>query len=336
MNKDDIKVRMGFILMSQFTLGAFAAFADLLGLLNAGAENAGPCTWEIVADTLIPVRSAGGVQVVPTGLLGDPLRFDYVVVVGGPFPPPPGYSPELLAWLREAARGGRHLLGLCNGVFALAQAGAMKGHRLCVPSPLYRDFVQRFPAFTPDQLVVDRTTVIDRRCLTCAGGAAVADLAMRILCRHVPEPDVQRAFRQLQMESAESAHPVQPPPVDLPADCPAAVRRAVTLIEQYAGSALSLDGLSDRLGLSPRQLQRLFRQHLATTPQAYARQVRLRLAAWMLMRTGRSLAAIASDCGFADAAHMSRAFRAEHGISPGAWRRHRRLREGSPGGGEPA
>ncbi|CAM5180187.1 Transcriptional regulator GlxA family with amidase domain OS=Castellaniella defragrans OX=75697 GN=HNR28_002980 PE=4 SV=1 [Castellaniella defragrans] len=335
MNIDDIKVRMGFVLLPQFTLGAFAAFTDLLGLLNAGTEDAGPCVWEVVADTLIPVRSASGVQVVPTGLLGDPQRFDYVLVVGGPFSAPPEYSPELLAWIRDAARGDRHLLGLCNGVFALAQAGVMAGHRVCVPNSLYREFMQRFPAFAPDQVVVDRTTVIDRRRITCTGGAATADLAVRILRRHVSDPDVQRAFRRLQMEAAESAYPIQPPPADLPADCPAAVQRAVLLIEQYAGNALSLSGLSDRLGLSPRQLQRLFKQHLDTTPQAYARRVRLRMADWMLVHTDGSLAAIASDCGFADAAHMSRAFQAVHGSSPGAWRRRSRAsrlprpREGS-------
>ena len=91
--------------------------------------------------------------------------------------------------------------------------------------------------------------------------------------------------------------------------------------------------LADRLGLSPRQLQRLFRQHLDTTPQAYARVVRLRQAAWMLRHTDKAIAAIASDCGFADAAHMGRAFRAAHGMAPGAWRRTGREGVDESGGG---
>jgi len=317
----NISVRLGFVLMPQFAMGAFAAFTDLLGLLDSQTDTPGPCSWEVVADTLIPVRSASGVQVVPTDLLGDPLRFDYIVVVGGLQAPADPARPGLLAWLRQAARGGRHLAALCNGVFALAQAGVASGYRLCIGGHLYRDFIERHPAWPPDRLVTDRPAVFDRRRISCAGGPAVTDVAVRILARHLPRADIQRALRLLQIEAGEPHSQVQPPPPGVPADSPPALRRAVLLIQQYAGQGLSLAELSSRLGLSPRQLQRLFRQHLGTTPQAHARTVRLRLVAWMLRQTDKSIAAVASDCGFADAAHMGRAFRAEYGSSPGAWRR---------------
>ncbi|HEX7388154.1 MAG TPA: helix-turn-helix domain-containing protein [Castellaniella sp.] len=312
---------MGFVLLPQFALNAFSSFADLLALLGVETEAPGSCDWEVVAQTLIPVRSASGVQVVPTHLLGDPQRFDYVVVVGGPLSPREADTAALSPWLKEAARCGCHLLGLCNGVFALAQAGVLAGYRLCVPGDLLWEFERRFPSFLPDQLVVDRTMVFDRRRITCAGGAAVSDLASRVLCRHVPRADVQRALRRLQLPATESTHPIQPPPAGLPAGCPAALQRAVLLIEQYAGNTLAVDDLADKLGLSSRQLQRLFSRYLATTPQAYARRIRLRLVRWMLVHSDKSLAAIASDCGFADAAHMSRAFHAAHGTPPGVWRR---------------
>lgn len=322
MNKNDISVRIGFVLLPQFTMGAFAAFADLLGLLDAQTGTPGPCAWEVVAETLIPVRSASGIQVVPTDLLGDPLRFDYVVVVGGPFAPMAEAGPALSAWLRQAARGGRHLVGLCNAVHALARAGVLTGYRLCVGGDQYRDFTDRFPAIAPERIVTDRPSLFDRRRITCVGGAAVTDVAVRILRRHLPEADVRRALRGLQIDAAAGqGGQIQPPPPGVPADSPSALRRATLVIEQYAGQIPSLPDLADRLGLSPRQLQRLFRQHLDTTPQAYARTVRVRQAAWMLRHTDKTIAAIASDCGFADAAHMGRVFRAAHGMAPGAWRR---------------
>lgn len=321
MNKNDITVRLGFVLLPQFTMAAFAAFADLLGILGADAETSGHCAWEVVADTLIPVRSASGIQIVPTDLLGDPLRFDEVILVGGPLASPDAYPRELSNWLRQAARGGCYLAGLCNGVFALAAAGVLAGHRVCVASTHYRDFTQRFPSFAPEQIVVDRQLVSDRRRMTCAGGAAVNEMAVRMLCRHLPEAGVQSALRRLQLETTESSQQIQPPPADLPPGCPPAVQRAALMIEQYAGHALSLPALADRVGMSPRQLQRLFGQHLRMTPQAYARGVRLRLAEWALVHTDKSIATIASDCGFADAAHMGRTFRAAFGVAPGLWRR---------------
>lgn len=322
MNKSDISVRIGFVLLPQFAMGAFAAFTDLLGLLDAQTDTSGPCAWEVVADTLIPVRSASGIQVVPTDLLGDPLRFDYLVVVGGPLSPAAGAGPALSAWLRQAAQGGRYLVGLCNAVHVLVGAGVMAGYQLCVSGDQYRDFADRFPAIDPERIVTDRPWVFDRRRMTCVGGAAVIDVAVRMLRRHVPEADIQRALRCLQCDAAGGqSGQVQPPPPGVPADSPPALRRATLVIEQYAGQIPDMGGLADRLGVSARQLQRLFRQHLNTTPQAYARAVRLRQAAWLLQHTDKAVAAIASDCGFADAAHMGRAFRAKYGQAPGAWRR---------------
>ncbi len=322
MDETDISIRIGFVLLPQFTMGAFAAFADLLGLLDVQTDTAGPCAWEVVADTLIPVRSASGIQIVPTDLLGDPLRFGYIVLVGGAMAPAAETGSSLLAWLRLAAQGGCHLVGLCNAVYPLARAGVLAGHRICVGGDQYGDFADRFPAMAPERIVTDRPVVFDRRCVTCVGGAAVTDVAVRILRRHLPEADIRRALRSLQID-ADGARggQIQPPPPGVPADSPPALRRAALVIEQYAGQIPSLGDLAGRLGLSARQLQRLFRQHLDTTPQAYARRVRLRQAAWMLRHTDKSIAAIASDCGFADAAHMGRVFRAAHGMAPGAWRR---------------
>ena len=75
MNKIDISVRLGFVLLPQFAMGAFAAFADLLGLLDAQTDTAGPCAWEVVADTLIPVRSASGIAAAIAFLMSDGAAF---------------------------------------------------------------------------------------------------------------------------------------------------------------------------------------------------------------------------------------------------------------------
>jgi transcriptional regulator GlxA family with amidase domain len=43
----------------------------------------------------------------------------------------------------------------------------------------------------------------------------------------------------------------------------------------------------------------------------------------MIETTSRSLADIAAECGFCDAAHLIRLFRSELGVTPGALRRQR-------------
>lgn len=315
-------VRFGFILLPQFTMTAFSGLLDVLRLSADEGDLSRPlrCTWEVIAQTLIPVRSSSGIQIVPTDLLGDPTRFDYIVVVGGQWRGRQSTSPEIIDYLRQAARAERHIVGLCTGVFALAQAGVLAGHRACVSWFHYWDFIHQFPSFNSEAIVADRLYVFDRRRITCSGGPASIDVAARILKRHLDPADVGKALRILQVDDADRNQPIQPLPPDVPVDLPTPVRRAVLLMQQHAGQALELSDLADRLGLSPRQLQRLFKASMGISPQAYARDLRLRLAAWMLDHTAKSIAAIASDCGFADAAHMGRAFRQGHGMSPGAWR----------------
>jgi hypothetical protein len=48
--------------------------------------------------------------------------------------------------------------------------------------------------------------------------------------------------------------------------------------------------------------------------------VRLRTAAWLLTSSDRTVADIATSCGFADASHLGREFRKQFGATPAAYR----------------
>jgi len=58
-------------------------------------------------------------------------------------------------------------------------------------------------------------------------------------------------------------------------------------------------------------------------PQAYARQIRLRTAAWLLTSSDKTVADIASSCGFSDASHLGREFRKQFGLPPMMYREQR-------------
>ncbi|MGE4450732.1 GlxA family transcriptional regulator [Castellaniella sp.] len=330
-------VRFGFILLPHFTLTAFSGMLDVLRLAGDEGDHSRPlrCSWQVIDETLTPVRSSSGIQVVPSETLGDPSRFDYLVVVGGLLKRPP-VNPGLLEFIRQAARADVTLVGLCTGVFTLMQAGVLAGHRICISWFHYWDFLERFPATDPGQVCADRLYVFDRRRITCSGGRASIDVAAEILGRHVDRPIVQKALRILQVDDAGRANAAQPlPPGAQPATHPV-VRRAVLLMEQHVGRALGLGELAGRLGISVRHLERLFKEATGQSPQAYARGIRLRLAAWMLTHTKKTISAIASECGFSDASHLGREFRAAFLMSPSAWRDRAQLPDAllPPRGGE--
>jgi AraC-like DNA-binding protein len=103
----------------------------------------------------------------------------------------------------------------------------------------------------------------------------------------------------------------------LPSNAPASM---VNVRDRLAAEALNPPSLQDMaapLGLSRYQLLRRFTEVYGLPPHAWLRTYRLERAR-ALMATGMPLAAIAAECGFADQSHMTRAFRALLGYSPGA------------------
>ncbi|PMS33370.1 AraC family transcriptional regulator with amidase-like domain [Trinickia symbiotica] len=319
------RIRFGIVLMPNFTLTAFSGFVDMLRLSADDSDFSKPvrCAWSVVGKTLAPVRASCGIQVTPWETYDEAEPFDYVVVVGGLLHSVPQADDETLEFIRRAARGNTTIVGICTGVFALMRAGVLDGHRVCVSWFHYWDFIERFPNADADALVADRLFVIDRRRITCSGGRASIDVAAAILLRHMDHATVQKALRILLVGEMQKGNAPQPhPPGIAPATHPK-VKRAILLMEQYVGRALPLDELASKLDLSPRQLERLFKAETGKSPQTFAKHVRLRTAAWLLTSSDRTVADIASSCGFSDASHLGREFRKQFGLPPVMYREQR-------------
>ena len=101
-------------------------------------------------------------------------------------------------------------------------------------------------------------------------------------------------------------------------------RRRVSLYEQVIednlGEDLDLRRLADAAGVTRFQVIRDFRKAADLTPAAFIRDRRVRRAS-LLIERGLRLADAAVAAGFADQSHLTRAFRAARGITPGAYRR---------------
>ena len=80
----------------------------------------------------------------PDERLGDPARFDYLVVVGGLVDEIENLHPDTVRFLERAAAAGVPLVGVCTGTFALHRAGLMQGYRACVSWFHHEDFLERF------------------------------------------------------------------------------------------------------------------------------------------------------------------------------------------------
>ena len=76
---------------------------------------------------------------------------------------------------------------------------------------------------------------------------------------------------------------------------------------------------------SEAHFSRSFKRTFGESPHSFVIRRRVELAAQYMLTTDASLSDIASQCGFADQAHLCRRFRQSVGETPAAWRRVHRL-----------
>ena len=232
-------LNVGFILARRFTLCAFANFVDVLRLAADEGDRSRPilCAWRVLSPTLEPIASSCGIAVQPDERLGDPTRFDYLVVVGGLVDEIENLHPETVRFLERAAAAGVPLVGVCTGTFALHQAGLMRGYRACVSWFHHEDFLERFDGLEP---VSHQIFVVDRDRLTCSGGVSSAHLAAFIVKRHLGPARAEKSLHIMIIDEAAAAEEPQPGmPLTLATD-DALVRKALLVMQQSIDAPLSI------------------------------------------------------------------------------------------------
>ncbi len=306
------KLRVAITLLPRFTLLAFAGFVDALRIASDIGDRSRPnqCTWTLVGPDSHPVAASCGASVPHWQVYSDPALFDYVVVVGGLLDGEGVHDRRLGDWLRRAAACGVGIVGICTGVFALAQSGVLDGYRCCVHGYHLPEFEERFPHIAT---VADQLFLADRGRITCAGGAASIDLAGWLLEQSCGRPRARKILPHLLVDELR---PAQHPQLLLLDDYfrvyDERVRNAIFLMEQHIADPLPIAGIARRLGVPARQLERGFQKCLNLSPSSFFRLMRLRRARWLVLHSSLTITQIASDCGFADTAHLTRSYKREY------------------------
>ncbi|WP_018388890.1 GlxA family transcriptional regulator [Ancylobacter sp. FA202] len=313
-------LRVGFVLLDQFTLAAFGGLIDALRLAadHGGRSRQIHASWTVMSLDGTPRRASCGVVISDSAPLLDPAQFDYIAVCGGndylnEHPPA-----ALLDYLRRAAACRARLIGVCTGTFAIAQAGLAERRTVCIHWNVLEAFQAQFPTLNA---VTDKLFVDEGDLLSCAGSTAAIDLGLYLVTRHCGATKANQAVRHMMLQGMRPPSLPQPHFVaDLARVTDARVHQAVHFMEQRLDDPPSMDAIARYVGCSTRQLERAFGATLGIAPAAFQRQLRTHYARWMLENSPRSITEIAFDCGFSDAAHFSREFRNALGASPRQYR----------------
>ena len=278
-----------------------------------------------VADTTYDIRvlsEAGGLlrsgcgPAVETEPLSAPSAFDTIIVAAGISLPVP--SPDLVAYLREAARSTHRLAGLCLGAFALADAGLLSGRR----ATTHWRYAPQFRARYPDcHLDIDKIYVADGNLWTSAGMSAGIDLAVGMVERDHGRSVARTVARGLVMERRRAGGQAQHSALldfDAPSD---RIQSVLAHARQNLQRPLMTEDLAAVACLSPRQFTRAFRAETGVSPAKAVEAMRVEAAKHMLEQSRLPIEEIAAAAGFANRERMRRAFLRVQGEIPRAIRR---------------
>jgi transcriptional regulator GlxA family with amidase domain len=304
----------GFLLLPRFSLLALGGAVEALGAANDVLDEVSYTAVTLSLDGRA-VRAACGTLVAPAHGLSDAPSLDAVFVVSDlPLPDPlrDGHAP-LHAWLREQAMTGRLLGGIGSGAAVLAQAGLLNGHRATLHWALGPQVAEAHA-----QVVISSNVhEIDRGRLTCTGGTASLDMMITWLGRRHGERVAQALVAHFGLERLRAHDERQRAPVSARVGVASAkLTEAVALMEANLGEPLPTEDIAQLVGVSRRQLERLFKQHLDQLPSRYYAELRLARARRLLQQTSQSILQIGLACGFSSGSHFSNAYRARYERTP--------------------
>lgn len=222
-------------------------------------------------------------------------------------------SPALLGTLRRAARSSAAIGALCSGAYILARAGMLNGMNAAIHWEFHDGFMEEFPKVN----LLRNVFVTDAKHITASGGTATADLMLHLietahgsdLAIAVADQMVYNAVRDASAEqrvSLQSRHGMRN----------AHLARAIQIMQGTLEDPVSSGTIADDIGISVRQLERLFGRYLNCSPKKYHVEMRLERARHLLIQTDRSVTEVAYATGFESPAHFSRVYRASFGLSP--------------------
>lgn len=314
------KLRVGLLLLDNFTLNAFSGFVEALRLAAdvGGRSRQIECGWVIMGRG--PIRASCGLSIAADSELIEPGKFDYLAVAGGNNYQVRSQPAWLTAYLTAAAQAHVPLIGLCTGTFNIARAGLMEGRTACVHWNVHDEFREQFPSIpaVSDRIFLDAG---DR--ITCAGSTGSQDLALHLISRHCGPERAQQSVRHMVMHDRRDATFPQAQFASETRNLrDTVVRRCVNLMEQTLNEPIFLEEMAMRLDISTRQLSRRFKDSLGETPSRYYRSLRVRYGAWRLVHSTDLASSIATDAGFVDASHFQREFQKVYGVTPSQYRRN--------------
>lgn len=303
--------RFGFLLLPGFPLMSYASAVEPLRAANL-LSGEKLYDWCHIGISGRNVRSSTGIEIVSDHHIGDEVALDALFICAGGNPATFRHR-GTLNWLRKLARQGVTLAGMSGGTYMLARAGLLRDRKATIHWEHVPAIREEFPELT----VTGSLFEFDGDRITCGGGIASLDMMLEVI-ENERGAKLSAAVGEWYLRTEPRAGRVSQR-VALHDRYGTRNTKLLTILakmEARIEQPMKIEQLARLVKISDRQLERLFERHLKTSPAELYRAIRLDRAQSMLRQSSLSVASIAVACGFGNAGHFSRCYRARFGHQP--------------------
>ena len=303
-------------MLPEYTLSAFSNAVGILRMANRLTDRE-LYTWSVCSLDGQPLISSAGLELTIDSSLEDAVDANIMMVCGG-YRVKKYCDKALTDGLRKVARRKIPIGGIDTGTYALAVAGLLDGYRCTIHWENLSSLREEFPRLE----ITSSLFVIDRDRYTCSVGISSIDLMLNLIASIHGHQLVQEISEQFTCDRVRTEKDAQRAPLKylIGASQPRLVD-AVTLMESNIEEPLTLDEVANYVGISRRQLERLFNRYLHCAPSRYYLELRLSRARLLLLQTSIAVIDVAISCGLSTAPHFSKCYSDLYGKPPSAERR---------------
>lgn len=313
-------IMIGFVLLQHFSMVAFTGAVDALVTANL-VQTEKLFDYATLSISGSSVTSDLGIEIATGTSIEEQLQgashpFDVLIVCGG-YRCQLSEQTKLTEYLKSHQKQDAYLGGLWNGAISLAHAGLTNKTRISVHPdnhPYVREHFQ-------GTVIAKETSVLDGNILSCSGPVSALGM-MLTLVEHLQGNRIARAVKEIltcDQLSESTVTPITQPTDD--AKYPEALKKVLELMRSNIEEPLTLEELLHYASVSRRQLERLFQNHLETSPSRYYLELRITYARRLLQQTNKPIIEVAIASGFVSSSHFSNCFKDYFGVAPSNFRK---------------
>lgn len=311
----DTKItQIGFLIFPGFPMACLTSMIEPLRVANEISGN-DVFAWILVSEDGGRVQASANVWFEPDMALDACGKLDQLFVLSGPssqFALPQKSN----GTLRKLARHGVKMGAISGGIFPVARAGLLEGHMTSVHWCYEAAFAAEFPHLNATEDVI----VLGEGLLTASGAAAAFDLSLHLI-EDAMTADVatevacwfqhplvrgQGVTQRKPTFAAEVTNDMLPP----------MLRKAIDIFAANIEETVKIVDVAREVGVSTRQMERVFVQVTGKTPLRYYQSLRMHKARQLLLYGKDSMIQIALAVGYSSTASMSKTYVEVFGIPP--------------------